>query len=229
MVKKMIHIAIVPDGNRRWAKKHKKLIWFGHKKGARKLEDVLEWCNDYPEIKIISIYALSTENLTRPKGELKKLWDLYKKEFEGLRETDDVKEKRMKVNIMGDSKYWRPDVRQVAKELMNTTKTYTNRVLNILLAYGGKYEIIKAAQEIVKKGVKKVPSAERIFNKMLMVNEPVDLIIRTGGEHRISNMLLYQAAYAEIYFSDTLWPDFSKKEFKKIMAWYKRRQRKFGR
>lgn len=226
--KKNLHIAIVPDGNRRWAKKRGKPIWYGHQMGARKLEEVSKWCEKYPEIKIITVYALSTENLNRSNQELKELWDLNKKEFERLTDSEDLKKKNLRINIIGDSKYWRPDVRQAANELMNTSKNYTSRVLNILLAYGGKYEIINAAKELVKKGIK-ISKIDKMFNDLLMVKEPVDLLIRTGGEHRLSNMLLYQAAYAEIYFSDSLWPDFSKREFEKIMKWYYNRKKKFGR
>ena len=226
--KRDIHIAIVPDGNRRWAKKHGRPEWYGHAAGARKLREVARWCEKHPEIKTVTIYALSTENLQRDGGELSKLWGIYRDEFKQIAKAPETKEKKVRVNIMGNSATWRPDVREAAKEVMTVTRHYTGRVLNILLAYGSQFEIINAAKKVVKAGVRKLPLVPELFNKALMVTQPVDLVIRTGGQHRLSNFLLFQAAYAEIYFSDALWPDFSKTEFERILKWYGNCQRKFG-
>lgn len=178
---------------------------------------------------MLSVYALSTENINRDIKELNKLWGIYKNEFKKILTSKRTKENGLKVNIFGNEALWRKDVKQVAKDVMRTTHNYTKSVLNILLAYGSQFEIVNAAKKIVGKGIHKVPLAEEMFHKFLMVNRPVDLIIRTGNEHRLSNFLLYQAAYAEIYFSKTLWPDFSKKEFEKILRWYKNRGRRIGR
>jgi len=226
---KNIHIAIIPDGNRRYARSMSKPVWWGHVKGAQKLKEVANWCLDEPDVGMVSVYALSTENLNRKKEELDKLWSIYNREFNSLVGDSNIKKQGLSIRIVGDSSMWRKDVRAAAKDLMNATKDYTRGVLNILLAYGSQFEIINSARKLVKKGISTVPPVEDSFRKFLMVSEPVDLIIRTGGEHRLSNFLLYQSAYAEIYFSDALWPAFSKKEFKKILTWYRNRERRIGR
>lgn len=224
-----LHIAVVPDGNRRFAVKHRKPEWYGHTVGAKKIEDFLKWCEKYKNIKTVSIYALSTENLNRDKVELNKLWSIYKREFQKILKSKEIKENGIRVNIAGDSDVWRKDVKQVAKEVMSATKHYTRGVLNILVAYGSQFEILNSVKKIIKKGIKSIPLAEKVFTKFLIIKEPVDLLIRTGGQHRLSNFLLYQSAYSEIYFSQTLWPEFTKKEFDKIMKWFLKRERKYGR
>jgi undecaprenyl diphosphate synthase len=119
-------------------------------------------------------------------------------------------------------------VRQAARDAMKLTAQYSRKVVNIMLSYGSQFEIINAARKALDKGVKKGP-VKKLFDDYLMVSQPVDLIIRTGDQHRLSNFMLYQSAYAEIYFSKTMWPDFTRKEFDKIMKWYFKQQRKFGR
>lgn len=226
--KKGIHVAVIPDGNRRYARKKRRPFWYGHMKGAEKLREVAEWCLDHPEIKMVSVYALSTENLSRSQKELKKLWKIYRDEFRNILNSKEIKEKGLRINIIGDKSSWKSDVRQIAKEVTNATKHYTKGILNILLAYGSQYEIVNAARKFVNKSMRNLPLAQNMFNEFLLVDRPVDLLIRTGGEHRISNFLLYQAAYAEIYFSKALWPEFSKREFKKILKWYKSKDRRMG-
>ncbi len=223
-----LHIAIIPDGNRRWAKKKKKPTMYGHQKGAETLENLLNWSAEHPEIKMITIYALSTENLNRTKKELKGLWSIYKTNLEKVLESPEIKKNQIRVKILGNYKTWDSDTKKVAKEVMNNTKNYGKSVLNILLAYGGKYEIMNSISHLVKTKSKKIPITGKLFEDFLMVKKPVDLVIRTGGHHRLSNFLLYQAAYSEIYFTNTLWPDFSKREFNKIMKWYYKQQKKIG-
>jgi undecaprenyl diphosphate synthase len=224
-----IHLAIVPDGNRRWARKKKRPEWYGHLAGAKKFRDLADWCYAHPEIKTVSIYALSTENLARHERELSKLWEIYRNELKRILESPRVAECGLRINVVGDTSAWRADVRQVARDLMAATKNYTRGVLNILIAYGSQFEIVRAARRIVRRGARCVPFVPKLFNKFLLVSQPVDLLIRTGGEHRLSNFLLWQAAYAEIYFSATLWPDFSRREFERILRWYKTRDRRLGR
>jgi len=223
-----VHIAVIPDGNRRWANKHNKPEWYGHVAGAEKLEKVLDWCLEHPEIKMISVYALSTENLNRSKKELNKLWWVYEKNFRKILKSEKIRDNSVRVNILGDSGIWRSDVRQAAKAVEKATSNYANIIWNIMIAYGSQFEILSAIKKVVKAGVKAVPPLRNSFVKYLMINRPVDLIIRTGGQCRLSNFLLYQAAYSEIYFSDTLWPDFSRKEFEKILRWFWIQKRKFG-
>jgi tritrans,polycis-undecaprenyl-diphosphate synthase [geranylgeranyl-diphosphate specific] len=223
-----IHIAIVPDGNRRWSRKKNKPEWYGHIKGAEKLEKVLDWCLEIPEIKMISVYALSTENLNRSEKELNKLWWVYKKNLEKILKSDKIISNQVRVNVIGNTNVWRSDVRQTAKDVMKATRNYASIIWNIMIAYGSQSEILGALYKVVKTGVKTIPPLRDGFVKNLMVNRPVDLIIRTGGQYRLSNFLLYQAAYAEIYFSPTLWPDFSKRELKKSIKWFWQQKRKFG-
>ena len=219
--KKPIHLALIPDGNRRFAKMQGDKPWKGHSFGERKFRDFLDWCLEYPEIKTISVYALSTENLQRPKEELDALWSIYKKALNDITTDKRVKEHQIKVKVFGDSGVWRPDVKDVVKEAVNSTKNYSRHILNIMLAYGSKLEINNAVKKVVGKPIQTI-------DKMLMVSKPIDLVIRTGGQRRLSNFMLYQASYAELYFTDTLWPDFSKKEFDKIIDWYWEQQKNFG-
>ena len=227
--KRDIHLAVVPDGNRRWSRKSGKPEWYGHFRGAKKMEELLDWVLEHPEIKMVSIYGLSTENLKRSEKELSKLWSIYKREFKKLINSKKIKENGVRVNVIGEESLWRTDVKHVAKSLMKTTENYTKSVINILIAYGAQSEILSSIKRIVKTGVKAIPPIRDTFIKYLMINKPVDIIIRTGGQRRLSNFLLYQAAYSEIYFSDTLWPDFSRKEFEKILKWFWNQERKFGR
>lgn len=224
----MTHIAVVPDGNRRWSKKNSKPEWYGHLKGAKKLEEFLDWVIEHPEINMVSIYALSTENLNRSENELAKLWDIYNREFKKLMKSKKIRDNDIRINIIGETNQWRPDVRHVAKGVMHATKNYTKSVLNILLAYGSQAEIMSAVKQMAKAGVRKIPYVRDMLHSYLMVNVPVDLIIRTGGQYRLSNFLLYQCAYSEIYFSKTLWPDFTKAEFERILRWYERQEKKHG-
>ncbi|MEM5778538.1 MAG: polyprenyl diphosphate synthase [Candidatus Aenigmatarchaeota archaeon] len=228
-LKRDIHLALIPDGNRRWAKKRNKPEWYGHYEGAKKMEEFLNWISEHPEIKMVSIYALSTENLKRSKEELNKLWEIYTKEIKKLKNSKKIKENNIKVNIFGEENFWPNDFKHVAKSLMRTTENYTKNILNVLIAYGSQYEILNAVKKVIKFGVKAIPPLKNAFVKYLMINKPVDLIIRTGDQYRLSNFLLYQAAYSEIYFSKTLWPDFTKKEFEKILKWFWKQERKFGR
>ncbi len=224
-----IHIALIPDGNRRYAEKLGKPPWYGHMVGAKRIEEFIDWCEKYENIKIVSIFALSTENLKRDKKELEHLWNIYKHQFHKMAHSEKLKERKVKVNILGTEDVWRSDVHQAAKDVMKLTAQYSRKVLNILLSYGSQFEIVDAVRKMIEKGVNKTKIIKNILEEYLLVSHPVDLIIRTGDQQRLSNFLLYQSAYAEIYFSKTLWPEFTEKEFNKIMEWYFEQKRKFGR
>jgi undecaprenyl diphosphate synthase/tritrans,polycis-undecaprenyl-diphosphate synthase [geranylgeranyl-diphosphate specific] len=216
-----IHIGLIPDGNRRYALEHGKSLIIGHKEGAKRIEEFLDWCNEYPEIKMVSVFALSTENLNRPKEEVQALWDIYKTQLRRLLQSQEVKKNRIKIRVLGNDGVWKPDIKDIVKELFESTKSYSRYVLNILLAYGSKFEINQAVKETIKRPLTKL-------DKALYVKEPLDLVIRTGRQHRLSNFMLYQSSYAEIYFSDSLWPEFTREEFDRVMEWYFEQQRKFG-
>ncbi len=228
VIKDKIHLALVPDGNRRYAVKNNRPIWSGHRDGAKKIEEFIEWCTEYSQIKSLSIFALSIDNLKRDKIETNELWRIYKEKFNEMAKSKNLKKHGMKVNIIGDKQIWRSDVSQAAKDVMLATAGYSRMILNILLAYGSTFEITNAIQKIVNKGIKKFTVTDDLLNEYLIISQPVDLIIRTGDQYRLSNFLLYQSAYAEIYFSKTLWPEFTKEEFASIMEWFSQQQKKFG-
>jgi undecaprenyl diphosphate synthase/tritrans,polycis-undecaprenyl-diphosphate synthase [geranylgeranyl-diphosphate specific] len=219
--KTAIHIGLIPDGNRRYAREKGKPVYQGHVDGARRLEEFLDWCEEYPQIKMVSIFALSTENLDRPKAEVQALWTVYKDSLKKLQNDPRVKEKRVRVRVVGDDGVWNPGIKEIVKELYNSTKGHSKFVLNLLLAYGSKFEMNQALKGAIKKPIDKL-------DKALYIKEPLDLIIRTGRQHRLSNFMLYQASYAEIFFSDTLWPEFEKQEFDRIIEWYYEQKKKFG-
>ncbi|MFH0957050.1 MAG: polyprenyl diphosphate synthase [Candidatus Aenigmatarchaeota archaeon] len=218
---KGIHIGLIPDGNRRYAVEQGKPAIWGHIMGAKRIEDFLEWCDDYPEIKMVSIFALSTENLKRPKVEVDALWEVYGAELRKLLNDPRLSKRGMKVRVVGERGTWKPNIRQLGKELYNSTKSYSRIALNIMLAYGSRLEISRATKDRMRKPFDRI-------DKALYVKEPLDLVIRTGDQHRLSNFMLYQASYAEIYFSKKMWPDFTKKNFGQVMDWYHEQQRKFG-
>ncbi len=216
-----IHIGLIPDGNRRYARKSGKLAWKGHKDGSKKVREFVDWCLEYPDIKHISIFALSSDNLGRPESEINELWKIYKKNFKGLLDDPRIKKNKIRVRVLGDQRMWDPDLKDLIKEVASSTKQYSKLMLNFLLAYGSKFEITDAFRRMAKRPISAI-------DRFLMVKEPLDLVIRTGDQYRLSNFMLYQAGYAEIYFSKTMWPDFTKEEFRKIMKWYYRQKRKFG-
>lgn len=216
-----IHIGLIPDGNRRYAQERNLSPIQGHIEGAKRIEDFMEWCDDYPEIEMVSIFALSTENLKRPKDEVDALWEVYGAELKKLLKDPRVVSKKMKVRVVGERGTWKPNIKQIVKELYDSTKSYSRIVLNIMLAYGSKLEMNQALKETLRKPASRLDRA-------LYVKRPLDLVIRTGNQHRLSNFMLYQASYAEIYFSDKMWPEFTRKDFEKILEWYHEQQRKFG-
>jgi undecaprenyl diphosphate synthase len=212
------------DGNGRWAKKRALPRQFGHKAGVKTLMSVLENCFDLG-VKYVSVYAFSTENWNRPQGEVDALLDLFRTYF--TKQFSALTDKKIKINVWGDKSKFPDDIKNAISEVENTSISEPKGVFNIALSYGGRREIVDAVNRAVKEG-KEVD--ENIFGSYLYsanVPDP-DLIVRTGGEMRISNFLLYQCAYSELYFSKTLWPDFSKKELVEIFEDYSLRDRRFG-
>ncbi len=216
-----IHIGLIPDGNRRYATKNGKMPWEGHLNGTEKMKDFLKWCLEGKDVNEVSVYALSTENLKRGKEELNYLWKIYTAELSNLLADPTIKKNDVKVNIVGDSSLWIPEVKDLVEKVTKATEQHKTRKLNILLAYGAQFEINSIFHNLNGHRPKSI-------DEMLMVKEPLDLLIRTGGQRRMSNFLLYQSAYAELYFTDTLWPEFSKQEFQKAVDWYWEQQKNFG-
>jgi len=227
------HLAVIIDGNRRWAKARGKPSWFGHRAGAKRVEDLLNWCLE-AGIKQVSIYTLSTENIERrPKKEVEEIFKILKDYVEKLLTKDySLLEKyEVRVRFIGELNRLPKPLLELMKKLMKKTAKHGKRILNFLVAYGGHKELVHAVKKLVKKAIElgKVEIREKDIEGALWVADPVDLIIRTGGYNRLSNLLLWQSAYAEIYTTKTLWPDFSKREFLKALNWYSSVKRNFGR
>ena len=222
------HIAIIMDGNRRWARKRGLPDLAGHEEGAEALEKIVD-AAEALGVETITVYALSTENIKeRAKREV---WGL----FNLMRTGYNTKLKKMmhsgvKVNILGEVKGLPGIIRRIIDEIKKTYIKNESIELNIALNYGGKKELLQAIKDIVKKGVEVDKINERLIEKHLYTNGRTDpeLVIRTGGRIRLSNFLLWQTAYSELYFTKTLWPDFDAQELKKAIVWYSAQKRNFG-
>jgi undecaprenyl diphosphate synthase len=204
----------------------------GHKYGAETADKLLDWCIDL-EIPQLSIWVGSTENLTaRPRKEVKELLKVYYNFFKRWEDKQPIFDKyEIKVRFVGDLNRLPKKLLRVIGRIMQKTAKYQKKFLNIMINYGGQLEMLnvmkKIAEQVIKLG--KVRVSKRDVEKNLWVQTPVDLIIRTGGKSRLSNFAMWQASYAEMYVTKTLWPDFSKKELIKAIKWYNQTQRNFGR
>ncbi|MEM5830968.1 MAG: polyprenyl diphosphate synthase [Candidatus Aenigmatarchaeota archaeon] len=224
------HIGIIPDGNRRWAKKRGLAPYIGHWYGAKKMEEICKFIFELG-IKKLSIYTLSTENLkNRKKEEINELFKIFKTYFrKWLKgEFKEIDLYEVKINFFGNFFILPKSLVKLMKKIMQKTSKYNKRILNILIAYGGTYEILRAVKEMIKRKVKIEKIDEKEIKKYLFVKDDVDLIIRTGGYSRLSNFLPLQSTYAEIYVTKKLWPDITKKDILDAIKWYSRIQRKFG-
>jgi tritrans,polycis-undecaprenyl-diphosphate synthase [geranylgeranyl-diphosphate specific] len=227
------HIAVIMDGNRRFAKELGLNQAAGHQMGKEKIEDVLEWCFELG-IKNLTIYAFSTENFNRSTDEVEILMNLCKREIDKAGKDSRIHKNEVRVRVLGQLDSLPEDIARSAKSIMEETKDYDKYSLNIALAYGGREEIIQAIQKIaqdVKEDKLQINEIqEPIISKYLYTNgipDP-DLILRTSGEERISNFLLWQLAYSELYFSDVYWPAFQKRDFLKAIRTVQKRQRSSG-
>lgn len=230
------HVAIIPDGNRRWARLRNLYPWQGHEEGYKKIREVLDWLWDLG-IDVVTIYAMSTENcLYRPIEERKKLFDLTRKAFnEVLSCIEDFNNRGVRIRVIGRLDLVPRDIVELVKEVEKRTMNNNKHVLNIALCYGGRQEILDAVRKVIEEvvcGKLKVNQiSEEVFRKYLYTDHTPDpdLIIRTSGEERISNFLLWQSAYSELYFCDIYWPDFRKIDLWRAIRSYQKRERRFGR
>lgn len=228
------HLAVILDGNRRWAEDNrKKFPWFGHREGAKNLDRFLNWCMELG-VPQVSAYVMSTENLDRPKEEVDELFDLfygYLKKLEKSRGDKSILDKyQINLKFVGDLERIPPKLRNLMGRLMERTAKYQKKVLNLMVAYGSQFEMTEVIKKIAQKAIEKgcVEVTSKDVEKNLLVPVPIDLVIRTGGHSRLSNFMLWQAAYAEIYVTRTLWPDFSKEELIKAINWFNSEKRNFG-
>jgi undecaprenyl diphosphate synthase len=227
------HVAIIPDGNRRWAKTKGLQPWDGHDAGARNLEKVLRENLDLG-VKHVTFWGSSLDNLQkRPWREKKALLDIYRKYFMRLLDSDDIHNNEVQINVIGKWEEQFPMVvKNVIRKCMNRTKKYRKFFLNFLLAYSGDDEMVEATNKIIarfKGKVKRITS--RVIKDHLMTKDlpPVDLLVRTGGEpHNSAGFMMWDAANAQLYFSEVLWPDFDEKKMREAIVDYSNRARRFG-
>lgn len=224
------HVAIIMDGNGRWAQKRGLKRTKGHQKGAEVLKKISEYVYD-KKIKVLSVFAFSTENWKRDKEEVDYLMDLFLKAFK--ENFDSVKKKGVKVIFSGLKTRLNDKVIKAMEKMTEETRNNTNGIFNICLNYGGQDEITEATKKIcseIKDGKLDIEDINTDMINGYMFNElpPIDLMIRTSGEYRISNFMLWQMAYAELYFTDVLWPDFNEEDLDKAIESFNNRDRRFG-
>jgi undecaprenyl diphosphate synthase len=225
------HVAIIMDGNGRWAQKRLLNRVKGHEKGVEVVRNIVRTCRQL-HIDVLTLYAFSTENWQRPKTEIKALMALLKSFLK--KELPELQEQRIRLGVIGQPHRLPPDVQDALRNAMNATAGNDRMLLNLALSYGGRTEITEMVQQIagqVARGalvpgdIDEAVVADHLYTRGLP--EP-DLLIRTSGEMRLSNFLLWQLAYAEFFVTDTLWPDFTPEEFVAILTQYQQRDRRFG-
>lgn len=225
------HIAVIMDGNGRWAKKKGKERIQGHKKGILSVRKLVEEASKI-NISYLTLFAFSTENWKRPKNEVSTLMDLIVLSLD--KELKTIIDNKIKLNAIGDINSLPKEVKKKLKETIEKTKNNRNLTLTIAINYGGKEEITNAVNTIINKVKKNIILEEKVDEELINThlysnNLPdVDLLIRTSGEKRISNFLLWKISYAELYFTNILWPEFSKNDFNKAINNYQKRERRFG-
>ena len=225
------HVAIIMDGNGRWAKQQGEDRIFGHHEGVNSVREIVEACGEIG-VKYLTLYAFSTENWNRPKDEVDALMELLVSTIS--METPNLNNKGVKLAVIGDVKSLPSSCQKELQESIDITKNNTTVTLILALSYSAKWEITEAVKQIAAE-VKENKLNIRDINAGLIANHlntsaypDPELMIRTSGEHRISNFLLWQLAYAEFYFTNVLWPDFRKEEFFKAILSYQNRERRFG-
>ena len=229
------HIAIILDGNRRWAKRNLSLPKEGHFKGADAVENLLDWCEEF-DIKIITLYVLSAENLSRKDLELEYLFEIIRIRLEKLFNDPRIHKNQMRVKAIGRVELLPDSIKNVLKRLDDVTKNYERHFLNIAIAYGGQDELIDAIKKIVDKikdGVLKIDDINKkeiesnLYTSHLPQSSP-DMILRTSGEKRLSGFLLWQSAYSELIFMDVFWPGFRKIDLMRAIRTFQKRKRRIG-
>jgi tritrans,polycis-undecaprenyl-diphosphate synthase [geranylgeranyl-diphosphate specific] len=228
------HVGIIMDGNRRFARELGMKPTEGHSKGRDKLEEVVEWCREIG-VKILTVYAFSTENFNRSSEEVLELMRLFVENLRKAADDERVHKNGIRIRVIGQRELLPEDVQEAIRYAEERTKDFNNFFFNIAIAYGGREEIIKAIKEIsqeVKEGKLKVEDIDEEVVRAHLYTADLpdpDLILRTSGEERISNFLLWQSAYSEFYFTDIYWPTFRKIDFLRAIRSYQLRQRRFGR
>jgi tritrans,polycis-undecaprenyl-diphosphate synthase [geranylgeranyl-diphosphate specific] len=227
------HIAIIVDGNRRYAMEMGIDIYKGHEVGGKRLKDLAEWCHDLG-VKVVTLYVFSTENFKRDRAEVDHLMGLFKKYFREAGDAEEVHKYKIRIRAIGQLGLLPDGVREAIRYAEEKTKDYRDYLVNVAIAYGGREEIIQAIRKIALEakndGLDIESIDERFVSKHLYTEgapDP-DLVLRTSGEERISNFLIWQLAYSELYFADIYWPQISKVDFLRAIKSYQQRERRFG-
>jgi tritrans,polycis-undecaprenyl-diphosphate synthase [geranylgeranyl-diphosphate specific] len=232
---KLEHIAIILDGNRRWASEKDLNPWLGHKKGAEKVEQLLEWC-DKLNVKFVTLYTFSTENFRRSPQEVEEIMRIAEEKFRKLLTNERIHRNKVHVKVIGRVNLLPKSLQQLIADVEKATANYDGQFLNFAFAYGGRAEIVDAAKTIaekVKNGELHLDAVdEDTFEKYLytahMPKQDPDLIIRTSGEERLSGFLLWQSAYSELCFLDVYWPDFRLIDLLRAIRTFQNRKRRYG-
>jgi len=222
------HVAIIMDGNRRWAEQRGLPRLEGHRNGLENMRSVIAHLGDC-QVKYVTIYAFSTENWSRPRDEVLGLLRLLQERID--KEAREFHSKGVKLRHLGGLDGLSPRLQRLINQALELTKNNTKMTLSFAFNYGGRSEILHAVRQLITDGVPPEKIDEPLFGRYLYTHDlpDVDLLIRTGGELRISNFLIWQMAYSEYYFTKVLWPDFGKEEIEKALNAYSQRQRRFGR
>jgi len=219
------HLAIIMDGNGRWAKQRGLKRTKGHEQGAEVIREITTYCADHPTVESTTFYAFSTENWKRPKLEVEFLMKMLDKYLKN--ELDTYQKYGIRFQAIGDLTSFSSSLQKRIAQTEELTKNNTNLTQILALNYGGRAEITSAVNTLIAEGKKSV-TEEDISSALQTPYTDIDLLIRTSGEERVSNFLLWQISYSELYFSPTLWPDFTARELKEIIQNYKNRNRRFG-
>lgn len=220
-----LHVAAIMDGNGRWATRRHRPRSFGHRAGVRAARRIVEACYRYG-IEQLSLFAFSQENWQRPEAEVRLLMQLFNRTLGN--QLRSLHENGVRIRFIGDLERFGPSLRQKMREAEIYTANNERLQLNVAAGYGGKWDIAQAAASLAKEGLP--ITVDQIESRLCTKSSPhPDLLIRTGGEFRLSNFMLWQVDYTELYFTDTLWPDFDDAAFAKALDWYSQRERKFGR
>ncbi len=224
------HLAIIMDGNRRWARKRGLPLFEGHRQGLKVAERVGKWCQE-KGVKILTLWAFSTENWNRPRAEVSYLMRLFSQVLSPrYNYIKKLQKASIKLQVIGQKEKLSKGLQKVIKEAEELTKDNKEGILNLAINYGGRAEILEAVRKIIKKKIPPERVGDKVFEENLWTGKipAPDLIIRTSGEMRLSGFLLWQATYSELYFTEKFWPDFTEKDLDKALNDYALRQRRFG-
>lgn len=238
------HLGIIMDGNRRFAKDKGVQTGEGHKKGSEKLKDVIRWCYDM-DVRVLTVWAFSTENFSRDKKEVDDLFNLMSRELTALKDHEVIRKHQVKVNVIGEKQFLPEFLLNSIQQLEMSTAHYTNYIFNIAIAYGGREELGTSFRNSILQELSSSNDLQQIRNKVqnwsmqesiesinkntYFSNQPeVDLILRTSGEKRLSGFMLWNCVHSELYFVENTWPNFSKLDFLKALKNFNQRDRRFG-